>query len=163
MLCSAGEGLACAEEAAVCDKVAVVSARTRTASVFIRFLILSNKSCGRPPKLTATSHELLHGTDTAGLTAAALLSRACVVAVAAAVSRKDVRERRSIPNFIGVDAVADCRAVLFRVGEDSDDCTRRDVNYIIDGTPPLRESGQVAREEAETLLAPRRSWWNTRI
>ena len=87
------------------------------------------------------------------LTTAALLSGACVMAVATAMGRKDVWERCSIADFVGVNTIANTRTELHRIDEDADDGAGGDVNDVVDGPPSLRESGQITGQEAKTFLA----------
>ena len=69
----------------------------------------------------ATTLGLLHRTDTIGLTVAALLPRACVMAITSAMRRKHVWERFSIADFVGVYTITNPRTVLHRIDEDADD------------------------------------------
>src|ERR1700721_4777162 len=88
--------------------------------------------------------ELFHRANAVGLTGTAFLPGACVVAVAATMRGKKIRESRSIPKFIGVDSVADPRAVLRRINENSSHSARSDIDNIVDWPPSLRKSCQVA-------------------
>ena len=72
-------------------------------------------------RATATTLGLLHRTDTIGLTVAALLTRACVMAVTSAMRRKHVWEHFSIAAFVRVNTVTNPRTVLHRIDEDADD------------------------------------------
>lgn len=56
-----------------------------------------------------------------GLTTTALLSRTCVMAVPTAMGRKHVWERRSIAEFVGVNAITDARTELDWIDEDAGD------------------------------------------
>ena len=64
---------------------------------------------------------LLHRTDSTRLAGAAFLPRSHVVAVTAAVGRLHVWERGAEAVAFGVDAIADRRAELLRIGQDSRD------------------------------------------
>src|SRR4051794_38149837 len=64
---------------------------------------------------------LLHRTDSGWLTAATFLTRADVVTVSSAVGRRDIRERRAKALNIGVDAIANRRAKLHRIRQNSRD------------------------------------------
>jgi len=83
--------------------------------------------------------------------------------VAAAVSRKDIGKRRSITNFVDVDAITYLGAVLNGIGENSNDGTRSDIDHIVDRPASLRESGEIARQEAEAFLTPYRRGRNTGV
>src|SRR3989475_12645452 len=64
---------------------------------------------------------LLHRADSAWLAAATFLTRADVVAVASAVGRHDIRECRAETFNISVDAVANWRAELYGILQNSRD------------------------------------------
>jgi hypothetical protein len=85
------------------------------------------------------------------------LPGAGVVAIASVIGGTHVRESRSKPAVLGVDAVADRGAVLHWINENSSDCTRRDVDDIVDRPTALWESSRITRQESEALLAPDRS------
>jgi len=55
-----------------------------------------------------------------GLSTATRLARTCVVAVAAAVRRRDVGERHRETTVLRVDAVADARTELHGINENPD-------------------------------------------
>src|SRR6184192_2803360 len=64
---------------------------------------------------------LLHRADSAWLTGATFLTRADVVTVTSAVGRRDIRECRAEAFNIGVDAIANRRAKLHRIRQNSRD------------------------------------------
>src|SRR5258708_4861254 len=64
---------------------------------------------------------LLHRADSARLAAATFLTRTDVVAVASAVGRHDIRECRAETFNIGVDAIANRRAKLHGIRQNSGD------------------------------------------
>src|SRR5437764_61119 len=64
---------------------------------------------------------LLHRTDSTGLAAATFLTRTDVVTVAPAVGRRDIRECRAEAFNIGVDTIANRRAKLHRIRQNSRD------------------------------------------
>lgn len=106
---------------------------------------------------------LLYRANAIRLAGAALLSRAGVVAVPAAVSGGDIRESRPVAIFVHIHAIAHRCAVLDGISEDPHDRAGSDIDDVINRTTSLREASQVAYEEAETLLAAYRSRRNTRV
>ena len=97
--------------------------------------------------------ELLHGTDTVGLTTATLLTRTRVVTVATAVGGQDVRKRCSIPTFVECSRHHRSRAPYF-TGSTRIPATAREA---ISTTSSIgrRPCGNPARSPARK---PRRFW-----
>src|SRR5512143_965068 len=85
------------------------------------------------------------------------------MAVATAVRWRHVWERCAIAVIVEVDAVPDRGTELRGVQEDARYGPRRDVDYIVDGTPAVRKTGGVAGQEAKPLLAGHRGGRNAGV
>src|SRR5947209_6553241 len=83
--------------------------------------------------------------------------------VTSAVSGGDKWERRSRLHSWCVDAIANARAELDRVRQNSRHGAGRDVSNIVSQTTAIREPGRVSRDEAESFFLTFRCGWNPRI
>jgi hypothetical protein len=84
--------------------------------------------------------ELLLRTDIVRLSAATLLSRAYMVAVAPVVGGQNVGERGCESAILCVHAIADSGTELNGIHENSRYCAGGDIDDIIDGPAALRDS-----------------------
>src|SRR5215469_5093427 len=129
-----------------------------------RILFFCRKACGHFREETATcSWGLLHWANAMRLSRATRLARAGMVAVASTVGGLHIGKCCLKPVTLGVDPVPHRGAILLRIREDPDDSARSDVHHVVDRSAPLRESGQIASQEAETLLASYGSRRNTGV
>src|SRR6266576_1531871 len=164
MLRSAGERFPSEGEVLVCANTTATMNVSRTAASFFIIISSSDKEfVAATLRDSGHDRDLLHRTDSVGLTVATLLPRAGVMAVATAMRRSNVGERLGIAVFVGVDAVTDSRTVLHRIGEDAGNSARSDVHDIVDRPTSLRESGEIASQEAKTLVLIHLGRGNTRV
>ena len=86
-----------------------------------------------------------------------------MVAVAAAIRGKHVRKCGRKTLVFSIDSVAKSCVILCRIGQDSGNRTRGDIDDIIDRPASLRESSKIAREEAEAFLTSHGCGRNTGV
>src|SRR5215469_6731636 len=74
------------------------------------------------------------------------------MAVPPAMGRLHVRKGRAVAYLVDVDAIADARAELYRVGQDAGHGARSDVHDVIIEPASIGEASIVPRQEPQALL-----------
>src|SRR3954451_20857766 len=106
---------------------------------------------------------LIDWADRCAIDSASVLPWPHVNAITSAVSGGDKWERRSRRHGGCVDAIADTRAKLGRVRQNSRHSAGRDISNIVSQTTAIREPSRISCYEAESLLLTFRCGWNPRI
>src|SRR5437867_7833196 len=154
MLRPAGERSALADVLLVSAMVSVLAISKN--SVRIRFMMLLD-SVEREswPPVSSNDHEgwLLDRANAAGLSGAAWLPGADVMAVTPVVGWHNIGERRAIAFRIELHAVTDQGTELHRIHQDAGHGARGDVHRVIDGPASAGVASQIARQASPPLLA----------
>src|SRR5437899_6638489 len=164
MLRPAGERSALADVLLVSAMVSVLAISKN--SVRIRFMMLLD-SVEREswPPVSSNDHEglLLDGANAAGLSGAACLPGADVMAVTPVVGWYNIGERSAVAFRIELHAVTDRGTELRWIHQDTGHGARGDVHCVIDGPASVGVASQIAGQEAEPLLAAHRRRSNSGI
>src|SRR5215467_15917246 len=74
------------------------------------------------------------------------------MAVPPAVGRLHVRKSRAVAYLVDVDAIANARAELYWVGQNTGHDTRGNVYHVVVEPPSVREASVIAHQEPQALL-----------
>ena len=96
--------------------------------------------------------ELLNWAKPLRLATAPGLTRAYVMAVPPTVCRLHVRKGRAVTYVVNVDAIANARAELYWIGQNTGHDTGGNVYHVVVEPAPVREAGVVTRQEPQALL-----------
>src|SRR5215475_3224249 len=118
---------------------------------------------GSGRRISAATLALLNWANPVGLTRTTFLSGTNVMAVAPTVRGKDIRKGRGISFRIQLDTIADGRAVLGPIDENTGYCSRGNIDHVVDGPSPVGIACHVSHQDAQSLLLGNRSWTNPGI